>query len=140
MYLLNGKEINCLKIIAKRTRIDYLKKNKYMYLEDDIDMMDENIFISKDTIENSLDISFAEKNFANEIEKIFNDPCKIKSIKVLSLKEKLVIYSYYWEQNTDEEIGKALKIKGDTIRKTRNRAIEKVKREYRKLKGEKNNV
>ena len=50
MYILNGKERSCLKTIARRTRIDYLEKNKYTYLEDDIDMFEENIFVSTENV------------------------------------------------------------------------------------------
>lgn len=50
MYLLNEKEKACLKTIARRTRIDYLEKNKYTYLEDEIDIAD-NVLISNENIE-----------------------------------------------------------------------------------------
>jgi len=50
----------------------------------------------------------------------------------------LVLYSYYLEDKTDKEIGENLKIKGDTIRKIRERAKSKVKRKYKNYKEERN--
>ena len=52
MYILNNKEKAALITIARRVRIDYLKSNHCTYLEDDIDMLDENIFVSEENIEN----------------------------------------------------------------------------------------
>ena len=46
-----------------------------------------------------------------------------------------MLFSYYFEKKTDAATGKALNINGDTARKIRIRAIEKIKKEYRKMKG-----
>ena len=62
MYILNGKEKAALVTIARRTRSDYLKSNNYTYLEDDIDMLDDNIFVSEENIENDY-----EKKYDREI-------------------------------------------------------------------------
>lgn len=134
MYILNETEKSCLKTIARRKRIDYLEKNKYTYLEDDIDMIDENIFISDENVEKDFEIKNDKDICAYEIEKIFKDPYKIKSIKTLTLKEKLVFYSYYLENKSDEEIAKTFNLKEDAIRKIRKRGIKKVLEKYEKLK------
>ena len=54
MYKLNGKEVMCLATIARRTRNRYLEKNKYTYLEDEIDMLDENIFVAPENVEEEI--------------------------------------------------------------------------------------
>lgn len=139
MYILNGKERSCLKTIARRTRIDYLEKNKYTYLEDDIDMFEENIFVSTENVEKDFEMKFDRDICAYEIEKVFMDPYKLKSIKALTLREKLVFYSYYWENKTDKEIGEALNINGDTVRKIRERAKNKALKNYQSLKEKRDN-
>lgn len=139
MYILNGKERSCLKTIARRTRIDYLEKNKYTYLEDDIDMFEENIFVSTENVEKDFEMKCDRDISAYEIEKVFMDLYKLKSIKALTLREKLVFYSYYWENKTDKEIGEALNINGDTIRKIRERAKNKALKNYQNLKEKRDN-
>ena len=61
-------------------------------------------------------------------------------VKALTLREKLVLFSYYFEKKTDAAIGNALNINGDTARKIRIRALEKIKNKYKKLKGSKEDV
>lgn len=143
MYILNGKEKLALITIAKRTRIDYLKANKYTYLEDDIDMFDENIFVSEENIEENYERKCDREICANNFEKMFKDPFMSKSAEALTKKERSVLLSYYGEKTgenaTDKKVGEQLNIKGDTVRKIRNRAKEKIRKEYLKLKGEKNN-
>ena len=135
MYILNNQEKAYLITIAKRTRIDYLTKNNYIYIEDSIDMLDEDIFVSDENIEND----FARKCdlciSAEEFEKIFTDLNLLKSTKRLSFREKLVLFSYYSEQKTDARIGKELHLKTDTVRKIRDRATEKIYKTYFKMIG-----
>lgn len=132
MYLLNEKEKACLKTIARRIRIDYLEKNKYTYFEDDIDIAD-NVFISNENIEINYEEKFDRNLKSNEIEKVFQDPKKIKSLKILSLKEKTILYLYFWEEKKDKEIAKVLNIKANTVTQIRKRAIKKVKDKYYQL-------
>ena len=127
-------------MICKRKRIDYLQKNKYTYLEDDIDLIDEARLVTKENIEDE----FIKKNDLNikveEIEKVFGNPNVLKSTKNLTYKEKLVLFSCFWENKTDKQIGKELHIKPNTITKMKKRAMEKIRNKYRKLKEEKRNV
>ncbi len=136
MYILNGKEKAALITIARRVRIDYLKSNHYTYLEDDIDMFDENIFVSEENVEKNYEEKYDRNICASQMEEVFGDPFLLKSSKALTYREKLVLFSYYWEETTDEKIGKELHLKGDTVRKIRNRALKKIEKEYLKLKGD----
>lgn len=143
MYILNGKEKLALITIARRKRIDYLKANRYTYLEDDIDMFDENIFVSEESIERDYERKYDSEICVDDFEKIFKDPFVSKSAEALTNKERSVLLLYYgektWKDATDKKIGEHLNIKGDTARKIRNRAKEKIRKEYSKLKGERNN-
>lgn len=101
-------------------------------------MLDENIFVSEENIENYYETKCDREICAYEIEKIFSDPLLLKSSKALTYKEKLVLFSYYMEEkSTDKRIGEIMNMKGDTVRKIRKRALEKIKKEYLKLKENK---
>ncbi len=143
MYILSNKEKAALITIARRSRYDYLRKNDYTYLEDDIDMIDEELLISEENIEKTVTEKIDGEICASNFEKIFDDPYLIKISKALTKKERLVLFSYYMEKDengevnekTDKVVAKELNIKPDTARKTRKRALEKLKMQYLKLKG-----
>lgn len=98
MYILNGKEKLALVTIARRKRIDYLKKNCYTYLEDDIDMFDENIFVSKENIEKDYERKYEREICEDNFEKLFEDSFVSKSAKALTEKERSVLLLYYGEK------------------------------------------
>lgn len=129
----------CLATIARRTRNRYLEKNKYTYLEDEIDMLDENIFVAPENVEEEIELKYDREICANEIEKVFKDPCRVKSIKTLTEQEKLVFYLRCFKGKTDKEIGKKLNKSEDAIRKARGRAKDKVIKKFNKIKEEENN-
>ena len=149
MYILSNKEKAALITIARRARYDYLRKNDYTYLEDDIDMIDEELLIAEENIEKTVAEKIDGDICASDFEKIFDDPYLIKISKALTKKERLVLFSYYMEkdengeinQKTDKLVSRELNMKPDTGRKTRKRALGKLKKEYLKLKGnDKNDV
>lgn len=142
MYILNNKEKAALVTIVRRTRYDYLRKNHYTYLEDDIDMIDASFLVSEENIEKNYEEKYDRGLCASEIEKIFKNPYLVKSSKALTDREKLVLFLYYCEENeendekkTDEKIGQELNLKGNTISKIRYRALDKIRKEYFRLKG-----
>ena len=143
MYILSNKEKAALITIARRARYDYLRKNDYTYLEDDIDMIDEELLIAEENIEKTVAEKIDGDICASDFEKIFDDPYLIKISKALTKEERLVLFSYYMErgengeitEKTDKVVAKELNMKPDTARKTRKRALEKLKKEYLKLKG-----
>ena len=149
MYILSNKEKAALITIARRARYDYLRKNDYTYLEDDIDMIDEELLIAEENIEKTVAEKIDGDICASDFEKIFDDPYLIKISKALTKKERLVLFSYYMEKDengeinekTDKVVSRELNMKPDTARKTRKRAVGKLKKEYLKLKGnDKNDV
>ena len=135
MYVLNNKEKAFIITIAKRVRADYLRKNKYTLLEDDIDLFDENIFVSDYNIEEDVAKKLDLSVCAEEIEKIFTNLNLLKSAKNLSYREKLVLFSYYSEHKTDSRIAKELHLEAEAVRKIRNRAAKKILKKYYKIIG-----
>lgn len=135
MYILSNDEKSYLRKVAMYTRKDYLRKNKYIFIEDDIDEIDEKFLISIENVEINVEVKADMEICAPNIEKVFKDRKMNKIVKALTLREKLVLFSYYFENKTDAAIGKELNIKGDTARKIRIRALDKAKKEYGKMKG-----
>ena len=135
MYILSNDEKSYLRKIAIYTRKDYLRKSKYIFIEDDIYEIDEKFLISIENVEINVEVKTDMDICAPNIEKVFKDRKMNKIVKALTLREKLVLFSYYFENKTDAAIGTALNIKGDTARKIRIRALDKAKKEYEKMKG-----
>ena len=140
VYKLSKNEKSYLRQIVINTRNEYLRNNKYIFIESEIDDVDEKLLISIENVEINFEIKSDREICAPEIEKVFKDKNMFNIVKALTLREKLVLFSYYFEKKTDAATGKALNINGDTARKIRIRAIEKIKKEYRKMKEGNENV
>ena len=140
VYELSKNEKSYLRQIVINTRNEYLRKNKYIFIESEIDDVDEKLLISIENIEINFEIKSERDICAPEIEKVFKDKNMFNIVKALTLREKLVLFSYYFEKKTDAATGKALNINGDTARKIRIRALEKIKKEYRRMKGSNEDV
>lgn len=135
MYELSNDEKAYLKKMIINKRIEFFNKHKYVLLEDNIETVDEKLLISIENIEINFEIKSDGEICAPELEKVFRDEDLINIVKALTLREKLVLFSYYFENKTDKQIGQAFNIKGDTASKVRNRALEKIRKEYKKMKG-----
>ena len=140
MYNLSNEEKSYLRKIVENTRMDFFNKNKYVFMEDDIEFIDENLLISIENIEVNFEIKCDKELSPSEIENVFKDRNMNKIVKALTLREKLVLFSYYFENKTDSQIAKALNLNSDTVRKIRGRALKKIKDKYMNMKGETKNV
>ncbi|MBP3596479.1 MAG: sigma-70 family RNA polymerase sigma factor [Clostridia bacterium] len=141
MYETNEDEGRYLKKIVMYTRREYLRKNKYIFIEkEDIDEVDEKMLVSIDNVEISFEIKSEKEIIAPKIEDVFRDEKITKIVKALTLREKLVLFLYYFEDKNDREIGKSLKIKQNTVQKTRKRALEKIQTRYFEMEGDDFNV
>ena len=140
VYELSRREKSYLRQIVINTRNKYFRKNKYILIEENIETADEKFLISIENVEINFEIKSEREICALDIEKVFKDKNMFNIVKALTLREKLVLFSYYFEKKTDAAIGKALNINGDTARKIRIRALEKIKNNYKKLKGSSENV
>ena len=142
VYKLSKNEKYYLRQIVINTRNEYLRNNKYIFIESEMNDVDEKLLISIENVEINFEIKIkSERDIcAPEIEKVFKDKNMFNIVKALTLREKLVFFSYYFEKKTDAATGKALNINGDTARKIRVRALDKIKKNYKKMKGNDKNV
>ena len=140
VYELSRREKSYLRQIVINTRNKYFRKNKYIFIENNIEAADEKFLISIENVEINFEIKSERDICAPNIEKVFKDENMFNIVKALTLREKLVLFSYYFEKKTDAAIGNALNINGDTARKIRVRALEKIKNKYKKLKGNEEDV
>lgn len=68
----------------------------------------------------------------NEIENIFTDKKIYNVIGALTYNEKSVLYFFYVENRTDEEIAKIMFSTSEAIRSKRRRIINKIRKEVSK--------
>lgn len=134
MYELNSCEKSYLRKIIINTRNTYFTKNKYILMEDNLDIDDENLLDFSDNVETNFENKIEKEISYLNIQDVFSEEKIIKSVKSLTSREKLVIFLYYFEDKTDEKVGNILNIKGDTVRKIRTRALGKIKKEYERRK------
>lgn len=140
MYNLSNEEKSYLRKIVESTRKDFFIKNKYGEFEEDIENVNEKYLISIENIEINFEVKYDNELSPLEIEKVFRDSNINKIVKALTLREKLVLFSYYFENKTDSEVGKLLSISADTARKIRTRALKKIKDKYLSSKGDTSDV
>lgn len=139
-YNLNKKEKAYLKKIVINTRNKYLKKNKYKKItEIELELLDNNEIVVDNSLEINLEIKLDNKVMPFFIENIFTEKKIMKIVKTLSLREKLVLFLYYFDNKTDKSIGNVLNINERTVRTIRVRTLNKIKKQY-EVKGKKKNV
>lgn len=127
-YKLTEKEKGIILGIILNTRNDYLKKNKYSKIKY-VNLESIAIITANDRVEDDVERIFDSVVSSSNLENLFTN-IKIKRIieKALTKKDKSVLFLYYCKNKTDKETANILKIKEDTARKIRNRAIEKIRR------------
>ncbi|MBP3596896.1 MAG: hypothetical protein J6J60_05820 [Clostridia bacterium] len=118
-----------MKVIIKNARVDYFRENKYIFNEEGIE---DKILYAKDEVEEEVAKRTDNLIQAEELERIFTDKNMSKNAKVLTYDEKLVLYLYFVEEKTDEEIGDILFLHRSTITKRRKKALKKLKDKYEK--------
>lgn len=132
MYILNKKENAVLKVIVKNARIDYLRENEYIFIEESLE---DNISFS-----NESDIFSFEENFdeyaveIQNIEDIFSDEKIHDVVRALTYDEKSVLFFFYVKEESDRQIAKRLFSTQEAVKSKRNRIINKIR------KGVKENV
>lgn len=127
-YELSEREKGVILGIVLNTRNDFLKKNKYVKIQY-VELDDAKLITTEQEVEELVDKLCNKILSASELGNLFENK-NIKDIveKALTLKQKSVLFSYYHENKIDKEVGKELKTKEDTIRKMRNRAIDKIRK------------
>ena len=118
-----------LKVIVKNTRVDYFRKNKNILKE--LSLEEEELY-SQEKMEENLENKMDMEIQAEKFECIFRDEILSKIVGALTYTEKLVLSLYYIENKSDEEISNILFVTKSGITKKRNRALEKIRREFEK--------
>lgn len=118
-----------LKVIVKNTRVDYFRKNKNILKELSLE---EEVLYSQEKMEENLENKMDMEIQAEKFECIFSDETLSKIVGALTYTEKLVLSLYYIENKSDEEISNILFVTKSGITKKRNRALEKIRREFEK--------
>ena len=118
-----------LKVIVKNTRVDYFRKNKNVFKELSLE---EEVLYSQEKMEENLENKMDMEIQAEKFECIFRDEILSKIVGALTYTEKLVLSLYYIENKSDEEISNILFVTKSGITKKRNRALEKIRREFEK--------
>ncbi len=118
-----------LKVIVKNTRVDYFRKNKNILKELSLE---EEVLYAQEKMEENLENKMDMEIQAEKFECIFRDEILSKIVGALTYTEKLVLSLYYIENKSDEEISNILFVTKSGITKKRNRALEKIRREFEK--------
>lgn len=125
-YELNEKEEGIILGIILNTMNDFLKMNKYSKIKY-VTLEKAEVINANEKVEDNVIKSYDDNLSVSELGNLFENS-KIKKIidKALTNKQKSVLFLYYCKNKKDKEIGKLMNLKEDTVRKIRNRAIEKI--------------
>lgn len=130
MYVLNNNEKGILRVIIRNARADYFRNNKYFFNEETIE---DKVICSEERFEEEIIERNAKIEDAEVFEKLFTDQEMSKyAKKVLTYDEKLVLFLYFVEGKTDEEIAETFDLYRTSITRRRNKAIDKLKEKYNK--------
>lgn len=120
-----ARYINYMRTALLHKRIDYLKHKKYL--------LDKEISMSNKEWEKLFNTDNFEYSFLNE-EKCKNEEL-VKGLKQLTEKQRKVIIQYYYKNKKLKEIAKDMNKDESTVRKLKDRAIEKL-RNYLEVENE----
>ena len=126
MYILSKNEKAFLKTVIKNAKIDYIRKNKYIFNEETIE---DKVLYSNESVEDNIISKNDKKIQVYELEKIFTGKNMSKIARALTYIDKLVLYLYYIEEKTDKQIAEMLSMDRSAINKRRLRTLKKMKNE-----------
>ncbi len=112
-----ARYISYMRTALLHKRIDYLKHKKYL--------LDKEISMSNKEWEKLFNTDNFEYSFLNE-EKCKNEEL-VKALKQLTEKQRKVIIQYYYKNKKLKEIAKEMNKDESTVRKLKDRAIEKLR-------------
>lgn len=123
---LSKEEKLYLKRIVMTAKNKYIERNHH-YINDTTILNDETVFSRGDTILDSVLVRVQDDiDSAIEFEKTLSDPRLYNIVKMLSLKEKEVLFYLYKKQKSINETADIMKIHRETVGIIRNRAQEKI--------------
>lgn len=125
-YDLNEKEEGIILGIILNTMNDFLKMNKYSKIKY-VTLEKAEVINANERVEDNVIKSYDENLSVFELGNLFENS-KIKKIidKALTNKQRSVLFLYYCKNKKDKEISRLMNLKEDTVRKIRNRAVEKI--------------
>ncbi len=122
---LSKEEKAYLKRIILTARNSYFEKNRKIN-NFNVPLNEKVLQESCNIIEDILDICMQEIELAQEFEKTLSNPLLSKYVKILSLKEKEVLFYIFWKKMKIKEISKKMKLNKSTVEKIKNRALNKI--------------
>ena len=132
-YILSNQEKALLKLIVKNARTDFFRKNNYLFHESTLDkILEDNEIHSENTIENEIAQNTITNLQVANIEDIITEPKLSKLVKALTYNEKLVLFMYYVENKTDQEISNSLSLTRIGATQKRLRALDKLREKYKR--------
>ena len=131
MYILNNQEKKLLVIMVKNARIDFFRKNKYLFNEESMEEKELYDDYSKEEIHKVEEKSdFGDQT--NKFEYIFTEKNIFDIAKTLTYSEKLVLSLYYIEEKNDNEIAEIMFLTRSAVNKKRLKALKKIRDKYEK--------
>lgn len=132
MYILNNQEKKLLVIMVKNARIDFFRKNQYLFneesMEDKEQLYDDHSKEEIDKVEEKSDF----EDQTNKFEYIFTEKNIFDIAKTLTYSEKLVLSLYYIEEKNDNEIAEIMFLTRSAVNKKRLKALKKIRDKYEK--------
>lgn len=132
MYILNNQEKKLLVIMVKNARIDFFRKNQYLFneesMEDKEQLYDDYSKEEIDKVEEKSDF----EDQTNKFEYIFTEKNIFDIAKTLTYSEKLVLSLYYIEEKNDNEIAEIMFLTRSAVNKKRLKALKKIRDKYEK--------
>ena len=113
---LSKEEKAYLKRIILTARNSYFEKNRKIN-DFNVPLNEKVLQESCNIIEDILDICMQEIELAQEFEKTLSNPLLSKYVKMLSLKEKEVLFYIFWKKMKIKEISKKMKLNKSTVEK-----------------------
>ena len=130
-YMLSNQEKAVLKTIVKNTRTDFFRKNKYLFNESALDKILEDKEIHSENTNEIAKNTIINLQVSN-IEDIITEPKLSKLVKALTYNEKLVLFMYYVENKTEQEISNSLSLTRIGATQKRLRALNKLRTKYKR--------
>ena len=123
---LSTQEKLYLKKIVMTARNKYIEKN-YQYINNTNMFVNDAVIEAEDSVLDSvLERCQQEVNSAIEFERTLSNPSLYNVVKVLSLKEKEVLFYLYKKQKNISEISRIMNLDRKTVRKLRDIAQSKI--------------
>ena len=125
MYVLNETEKSVLKIIVKNARMDFFRKNKYVFVEESLD--DKILLLNESSIL-SYEEDFEPEVIVNNFGENFENEKLCKMVRALPYEERAMLYYFYQKNKTDKELAEKNNVEYEAQKTRRRRVIVKIRK------------